>query len=416
MQIKEIEISKLKEYENNPRNNEEAVEAVANSINEFGFKVPIIIDKNNTIIAGHTRLLAAKRLKLNTVPVIVADDLTEEQIKAFRLVDNKTAEIAEWDFQKLEKELQALKEIDMSLFGFDVPEVDIAKIEEDEDFDIEEAIPEDPNTSPGDIYKLGNHILMCGDSTIKEDLSKLLANNTMDLLITDPPYNIDVSNSEGMKIENDNMQDYEFKKFLHKVFRNASKVLKEGGAFYVWHADSESVNFRNACNDNELNVKQCLIWVKNSMNLGRQDYQWKHEPCLYGWKEGTHYFIDDRTQETVIEDRVNINKLSKADMKQLLNQLLEEKVSTTVIREDKPIKNTEHPTMKPVKLISRLIKNSSKIEENVLDLFGGSGTTLIACEQLNRKCFMMELDPKYCDVIIERWEKFTGEKAVLMNG
>ena len=331
------------------------------------------------------------------------------------MADNKTAEIADWDMKKLEEELQALKEIDMSLFGFEVPDVNISDIEEDQEFDVEEALPEEPNTSPGELFRLGNHFLMCGDSTNKADVEKLMSNNKVDLLMTDPPYNIDVSNSEGMKIENDNMKDYEFKKFLHKVFRNANEFLKEGGAFYVWHADSESVNFRNACNDNELIVKQCLIWVKNSMNLGRQDYQWKHEPCLYGWKEGSHYFIDDRTQETVIEDRVNINKLSKADMKDLLKQLLEEKVSTTIIREDKPIKNTEHPTMKPVKLIAKLIRNSSKAEENVLDLFGGSGTTLIACEQLNRKCFMMELDPKYCDVIINRWEQFTGEKAVLIK-
>lgn len=416
MNIIEVNINEIKEYENNPRHNELAIEPVANSIENFGFKVPIIIDKDYVIVAGHTRVLAAKKLGLEKVPCIIANDLTEEQIKAFRLADNKVGEIAEWDFEKLEEELMAIQDIDMSMFSFDI---DIDIIPEEDDFDVEEALEEieEPVTSYGDIYLLGNHKLICGDSTNPDDVNLLMGDSLADLLLTDPPYNVNVSNSQGMTIKNDNMEDSEFKKFLHNTFKNASKHLKKGGAFYVWHGDSETVNFRNACDNNNLTVKQCLIWVKNGMIMGRQDYQWKHEPCLYGWKDGaSHYFIDDRTQETVIEDKIDINKLKKDEMKNLIKQLLEDRISTTIIREDKPIKNTDHPTMKPIKLIARQIKNSTKKDELILDLFGGSGSTLIAAEQLNRKCNMVEYDPKYCDVIVRRWEELTGQKAVLLNG
>ena len=415
MDILDININEIKEYENNPRNNDEAINAVANSIKEFGFKVPIIIDKNNTIVAGHTRLKAAKQLGIDKVPCLVADDLTEEQIKAFRLADNKVGEIATWDFEKLEEELMGIQSIDMSMFEFDI---NFDVIPEEDDFDVEQVLEEieEPITNYGDIYLLGNHKLICGDSTNHNDVKLLMGNDLADLLLTDPPYNVNVSNSQGMTIKNDNMKDDEFKQFLHKTFKNASNFLKEGGAFYVWHGDSETVNFRNACNNNELTVRQCLIWVKNGMILGRQDYNWKHEPCLYGWKEGAaHYFIDDFTQETVIEDKIDVNKLKKDEMKTLIKQLLEDRVSTTIIHEDKPLKNTDHPTMKPIKLIARQIRNSTRKEELILDLFGGSGSTLIAAEQLNRKCNMIEYDPKYCDVIVRRWEELTGKKAVLLN-
>lgn len=415
MNIIDININEIKEYENNPRHNENAVEPVANSIKEFGFKVPIILDKNNIIVAGHTRLKAAQLLGMDTVPCLIADDLTEEQIKAFRLADNKVGEIAEWDFAKLEEELMTIENIDMSLFEFDV---DVEVIPEEDDFDVEEALEEieEPVTQRGNIYLLGEHKLICGDSTIPGDVSKLMDNDVADLLLTDPPYNVAVKNSQGMTIENDDMSDNEFKQFLHKAFKNGSDNLKKGGAFYIWHGDSETVNFRNACTDNHLTVKQCLIWVKNGMIMGRQDYQWKHEPCLYGWKDGaSHYFIDDRTQETVIEDKIDVNKLKKEEMKDLIKQLLDDRISTTILREDKPLKNTDHPTMKPIKLISRQIKNSTKKGELILDLFGGSGSTLISAEQLGRRCNMVEYDPKYCDVIIKRWEKLTGKKAELVN-
>lgn len=404
----------LVEYGNNPRNNQNAIIPVAESIKEFGFKVPIIIDKYNVIIAGHTRKKAAEHLGIEEVPCIIADDLTPEKIQAFRLADNKTAEFAEWDMDKLNEELSQLTafDIDMSSFGFDI-DFDISNVDED-DFDIETALEEieEPASKPGEIYQLGTHRLMCGDSTQKDDVMRLMNGQEADLLLTDPPYNVAVENSQGMTIANDNMKDSEFKAFLNAAMANASNHLKPGGAFYVWHGDSESINFRTACFDNNLMVKQCLIWVKNGFIMGRQDYQWKHEPCLYGWKEGAaHYFIDDRTQDTVIEDKININALKKEEMKELIKELLEDKVSTTIIREDKPTKNTDHPTMKPLKLLAKQIKNSSRKDEIVLDLFGGSGSTLMSCEQLNRTCYMMEYDPKYCDVIINRWEELTGKKV-----
>ena len=233
-----------------------------------------------------------------------------------------------------------------------------------------------------------------------------------DLVVTDPPYNVNVSNSQGMQILNDNQDDEHFREFLYSAFANLSNHLKEGGAFYIWYADSEDLNFRNACVDNGLMIKQCLIWVKNQFILGRQDYQWCHEPCLYGWKKGDgHYFIYDRTQDTVIEsDKIDFDSISHDEAIKMLKKVYEE-IPSTIIREDKPKINDLHPTMKPLNLIGRLINNSSKKGETVLDLFGGSGSTMIACEQLDRKCLMMEYDPRYVDVIIERWETFTGKKA-----
>lgn len=240
-----------------------------------------------------------------------------------------------------------------------------------------------------------------------------------DLVVTDPPYNVAVKNSQGMTIENDNMSNEAFNGFLTSAFNAMTPHLKEGGAFYIWYASKEHINFEKALNESGLKVRQQLIWVKSQFILGRQDYQWKHEPCLYGWKDGAgHYFVDDRTQDSVFEDLTNINKMNKDELKNYIKELREqlEKEATTIIHEDKPTVNTDHPTMKPIKLIARLIKNSSVQGETVLDVFGGSGTTLITCEQLNRKCRMMEYDPKYCDVIIKRWEQLTGRKAELVEG
>ena len=386
MNIINIELKKIKQYENNPRKNDEAVGPVAESIKEFGFKVPIIVDKDNVIVAGHTRYQAAKQLKLKEVPCIVADDLTEEQIKAFRLADNKVGEIAEWDFDLLNMELESIS-FDMSSFGFNILNEEEKEIEEDE-YDLEEKLKniEEPKSKYGDIYQLGNHRLMCGDSTKIEDVEKLMNGNKVDLLITDPPYNVNYEGGNGLKIKNDNMDNDNFRKFLTDAFSTADSVMKEGAVFYIWHADSEGYNFRGACFDNNWKVRQCLIWNKNSMVMGRQDYHWKHEPCLYGWKDGaSHLWASDRKQ-------------------------------TTILDFDKPTKNAEHPTMKPVKLFDYQIKNNTKKDDIVLDLFGGSGTTLIACEQNGRISYNMELDPKYVDVIIDRWETLTGEKAILLNG
>ena len=384
MNITHKTLDELVPYENNPRNNDEAVDYVAESIKEFGFKVPIIIDKNNVIVAGHTRYKASKKLGINKVPCLVADDLTEEQIKAFRLADNKVAEIATWDFDKLDLELSTL-EMDMELFGFEsYDDVEVQEAVEDE-FDIE--VPEEPKAKLGDVYQLGKHRLMCGDSTNIDDVEKLMNGNKANMLLTDPPYNVNYEGGtkDKLKIKNDNMDNDSFKQFLIDAFSNADIVMKPGAVFYIWHADSEGYNFRGACYNVGWKVRQCLVWNKNSMVMGRQDYHWKHEPCLYGWKDGaSHLWTSDRKQ-------------------------------TTVISFDKPTKNDLHPTMKPIPLFDYQIKNNTYAGDIVLDLFGGSGTTIMACEQNERVAYTMEYDPKYVDVIINRWEEFTGKKAVLLN-
>ena len=369
MKIVLRKITELNEYENNPRNNDEAVEAVANSISEFGFKVPIIITSDNIIVAGHTRLKAARLLELDEVPCIVADDLDDEQIKAFRLADNKTAEIATWDFEKLEEELLMI-DLDMLQFGFDDFYGDIPDNATDDDFDVIDEIPEDPETERGDLYVLGEHRVLCGDSTLKDDVDRLVDGTEIDMIFTDPPYNVDYEGTAG-KIQNDKQEDSEFYDFLFKAFTNMFEHTRKGGAIYVCHADTEGLNFRNAYMNAGFKLASCLIWVKNSLVLGRQDYHWRHEPILYGWKEGAaHYFVDDRTQDTIWEY-------------------------------NKPRRNEEHPTMKPLELVGKAISNSSKPNEIILDLFGGSGSTLIAAEQLSRKSYLMELDEKYVDEIVK---------------
>lgn len=431
MQIIEKDINDLKPYGNNPRINDDAVEKVAESIKQFGWKVPAVIDKNNIIVAGHTRLKAAQLLGITKIPCIIADDLTEEQINAFRLADNKTAEFASWDLDKLAAELAEIEDIDMASFGFEFAEEDDDEIIED---DFEEEIPEEPKSKQGEIYKLGQHRLMVGDSTSAADVQALMNGEKADMVITDPPYNVDykakdeflekyrpckrVKAGKYSGIENDKMENSQFVNFLTAAFINLKDSLKKGGAFYIWHSAIETFNFWSACNLAELQVRQQLIWVKNIFVIGRQDYHWKHEPCLYGWHEGgSHYFVKDRTQDTIIQDDTieNFNKLKKEEAVELLKNIYSQLEPSSVIFEDKPNKSEIHPTMKPVNLFARLIKNSSKKGESVLDLFGESGTTIIACQQLDRKAYVMEYEPKYADVIIQRWEEFTGEKAELLK-
>ena len=404
-------LGELKPYKRNPRKNDGAVDAVAASIKEFGFKVPIVIDTNGEIVAGHTRLKAAKKLGLAEVPCIIADDLTPEQIKAFRLADNKTAELTEWDFELLQLELEDIK-LDMSDFGFDTTTTPGEPYEDN----YEPEPPTEPKTKPGEMFKLGKHYLLCGDATSAASYARLTGGGALDLLLTDPPYNVDYEGKtkDKLKIENDKKDDASFFEFLSDAFENAAEALKPGGVWYIFHADCEGENFRRAAREKLGKVRQCLIWNKNTIVLGRQDYQCKHEPCLYGWKDGAaHYFVDDRTQATVYEDKgIDLKKLKKDEAIKLLQDIFSDKQSTTVINEDKPARSAEHPTMKPVKLLARLIRNSTHPGETVLDPFGGSGSTLIACEQLGRICYTMEFDPKYCDVIIDRWEKLTGEKVV----
>lgn len=413
LKVEYIGIDQVKPYENNAKiHTPEQIEQIKKSINEFGMNDPIgITGKDNIIVEGHGRLIACKELGMREIPVIRLDHLTEEQRKAYTLIHNQTTMNTGFDLDILTAELESL-DFDMSEFGFeDINANDFDIKDDDFEFSEEENRPE-PKSKRGEIYKLGNHILMCGDSTSAEDVSKLMNGKIADLVVTDPPYNVAVSNSQGMTIENDDMPDENFEEFLNSAFSNLSEALKPGGAFYIWYGDNQDLNFRKACINNDLMIKQCLIWVKNTFTLGRQDYQWRHEPCLYGWKAGDgHYFIDDRTQSTVIESKeINFDTLNLEEAIKLLKNIYE--VGSTIIRVDKPTMNTIHPTMKPLELIGKLVHNSSEKGEIVLDLFGGSGSTLIACEQLGRICYTMEYDPVYIDAIINRWEEYTGEKAV----
>lgn len=413
MRIVEKNIDSLTPYHNNPRHNENAVAAVAESIREFGFKVPIVIDSDGVIVAGHTRHKAAQKLGLKKVPCIIADDLTPEQIKAFRVADNKVSELSEWDFEKLEQELDGLS-LDMKRFGFDPPSGDNGgEIVEDEPPEVDDESP--PETKPGDIYRLGRHRIICGDSTDAETLARLTNGAEMDLVLTDPPYNADYEGKtkDALKIQNDNMTDAHFYAFLLDTFKNLYQITKPGGVVYIFHAHMESVNFLSAYRAADFYLHQMLVWNKNTMVLGHCDYQWKHEPIIYGWKPGAgHYFTNSRVEYTVIEDAPNVNKMSKSELREYVKELLQRGDPVTVISEDKPARNAEHPTMKPVKLVAYLIRNSSRPGENIIDVFGGSGSTLIAAEQTGRTCYTAELDPRYCDVIVKRWEKLTGEKAV----
>lgn len=394
MNIQKINIEKLKAAEYNPRKDlkpeDEEYQKIKRSILEFGYVAPIIVNADMTVIGGHQRLKVLKELGYEEVECNIVDlDKTKE--KALNIALNKIT--GEWDNSKLEELLAELKEtdIDMDMTGFTFDEVDniLKDIEgsKEDDFDLDQALNEieEPTTRPGDIWILGNNRLMCGDSTQKEQVMRLMDKQEADMLLTDPPYNVDYEGKtvDALKIENDNMTSTEFYNFLLDSFRNMFEVTKCGSSVYVFHADTEGLNFRNAFNAVGFKLAQCLVWVKNTFVMGRQDYQWRHEPILYGWKEGAgHYFINDRKQSTVLEF-------------------------------DKPTRNAEHPTMKPIDLLVYLIKNSSKENDLILDLFGGSGSTLIAAEQVKRRCYTMELDPKYCDVIVKRWELLTGEKAVL---
>lgn len=382
MEVLMININEIIPYEHNPRKNDDAVEAVANSIKNFGFKSPIVVDKNMVIVNGHTRHKASQLLGLTMVPVIIASDLTEEQCRALRLADNKTAEIAKWDKKLLQQELESIDweglQMEMTDFGFDnIFDSQPQEVIHD-DFEEGQYISATPYSMQGDIYVLGRHRLMCGDSTNEEMVNTLLDGNKADMIFTDPPYNVNYEGSDGQSIQNDNMGNEEFYNFLLSVYKNMFNSIKDGGSIYVCHADSEGLNFRKAFIDAGFKLAQCLIWVKNSFTMGRQDYQWQHEPILYGWKPGAgHYFVDDRSL-------------------------------STVWFYDKPKHNDLHPTMKPLELVGQGINNGSLVGQLVLDLFGGSGSTLIASEQANRTNYSMELDEKYADVIVKRYIRFKG--------
>mgnify|MGYP002023513572 FL=1 len=370
---------------------------VAKSLEEFGFQQPLVLDANNIIVVGHTRFRAAKQLGLETVPCVIADHLSSEQINAYRIMDNKSAEYASWHDGLLVQEMASLLEsnYDLELTGFSNIElkdmgldVNLGFVDEGfiEDDDVPD-LPDEPVTKQGDVWILGNHRLVCGDSTDPLILNDLMGSQKADLVLTDPPYNVAYvgKTKDQLKIKNDSLNDQQFRKFLKDAFAVIDKKLKEGASFYIWHADSEGYNFRGACRDTNWEVRQCLIWNKNSIVMGRQDYHWRHEPCLYGWKSGAaHNWYADRKQQTILDFR-------------------------------RPQKSKVHPTMKPIDLLCYLIKNSSKIGDVVIDSFLGSGSTLIACEKTGRQCYGVELDPQYCDVIVKRWENFTQKTAELQK-
>lgn len=386
--------SKLVAYAKNSRtHSHEQIAQIAASISEWGFTNPVLVDETGMIIAGHGRVMAAEQLAIEEVPCIVARGWTPEQKAAYVIADNQLALNAGWDTGTLAEEILALQEadFDISLLGMDddflnglLPEPEPGLT----DPDACPEVPADPVSTLGDVWILGGHRLMCGDSTSIDAVERLMDSQRADMLLTDPPYNVayEGKTKDALKIQNDSMGDESFRQFLRDAFTCADAVMREGGVFYIWHADSEGYNFRGACKDVGWQVRQCLIWLKQTMVMGRQDYHWKHEPCLYGWKEGAaHLWATDRKQTTILEF-------------------------------DRPQRSGEHPTMKPIALFEYQMLNNTKAGDTVIDLFGGSGTTIIAAEKNNRHARLMELDPKYTDVIVKRWEQFTGKQAVHENG
>jgi len=394
MQIIDRPIEELIPYVNNSRkHSDEQVAQIAASIKEFGWTNPILVDGENGIIAGHGRLMAARKLKMDKVPTIELAHLTDTQRKALIIADNKLALNADWDNELLTIELNELLADGFALevLGFNPDELSALLepevVEGLTDEDAVPEVPEEPKTRLGDIYQLGNHRLMCGDSCSTNDMEKLCDGQLVDMWLTDPPYNVayEGGTKEKLTIKNDSMADDQFRQFLRDAYVTADLVMKPGAVFYIWHADSEGYNFRGAAQDAGWKVRQCLIWKKSSLVMGRQDYHWRHEPCLYGWKEGaSHLWAADRKQTTILEF-------------------------------EKPSRNGDHPTMKPVSLFEYQMLNNTKGGDIVLDSFGGSGTTMLAAEKNGRYARLMELDPKYCDVIVKRWEDFTGKKAVLLT-
>lgn len=398
LEVREMAVADLVPYANNAKKHpKEQIDQIAESISEFGNCDPIAVwhneDGEAEIVEGHGRVMALKQLGIDTAPVICLDHLTDEQRRAYTHVHNQTTLSSGFDEQALIEDMDNL-DMDWEALGFSefMPDFEHDDIED-------EGMPEEVvcRCKRGDVWMLGAHRVKCGSSTDPDDMADLLRGGVADLIVTDPPYNVALGQhdrpseakqlhrrTDGLVIANDSWDnDEDFIEFLRSAFELGMDVLKPGGAFYIWHADTQRMNFLKACERAGMTIRECLVWVKNVFTLGRQDYQWRHEPCLYGWKDGaSHQWYSDRKQSTVLEF-------------------------------DKPSSNSEHPTMKPIPLIAYQIENSSKKGDLVLDMFGGSGSTLIACEKLGRKCVTMELDPHYCDAIISRWEEMTGQRATL---
>lgn len=432
MNIKKIGIDKLRAAAYNPRKDlkpgDPEFEKLRRSIEQFGYVEPAIWNKRTgNIVGGHQRVKVLKHLGHTEADCVVVD-LDEVQEKALNIALNKIS--GEWDVGGLTALLKDLEQsgFDLSLTGFDASETSelfgkgaIENAHED-DFDANKAFEEAERhniTKTGDIWKLGRHKLLCGDSTKAEDVIKLFGNEKADLIVTDPPYNVDYGASlesrnilvsrEDSHIANDNMSDVDFKKFLSNYYVAAYSVLKAGAPIYVFHSTKETVNFIQAMKEAGFKYAQTLVWYKNHFTLGRQDYQWIHEPILYGWKEGAgHYFVNDRTKSTVYQEvKKDLNKLNKKEAIELLEKVFAEE-RQSVIHCDKPSKSELHPTIKPIKLCAELICNSSKVGELVYDGFCGSGSTMIAADQVDRKCYLIELEPKYCDATVKRYINQVG--------
>jgi DNA modification methylase len=372
---------------NSRTHSDEQVAQLSASIREFGFTNPVLIDDRNNLIAGHGRVLAARKLKMDTVPAIVVTGLDDRKRRALVIADNKLALNADWDIDALQVELEDLAGDFGELMGFSQDELVSLLHKAGEGLTDDDEVPEakdNPVAVPGDIWTLGKHRLMCGDATSIDQLELLCENQLVDMWLTDPPYNVayEGKTADALVIKNDEMSATDFRQFLADSYTAADAVMKAGSVYYIWHADSEGYNFRGAAHDIGWTIRQCLIWKKQSMVMGRQDYHWQHEPCLYGWKDGAaHVWAADRKQ-------------------------------TTTLNFDRPNRNAEHPTMKPVEPFEYQMLNNTKGDDLVLDSFGGSGTIAIACEKHGRRARMMELDLVYCDVIINRWQEYTGQQAV----
>lgn len=399
-EMKMVETSKLIPYVNNARtHSQEQVNKLRGSLREFGFINPVIIDSDFNVIAGHGRLMAAKEEGIEEVPCVLVDYLTEAQKKAYILADNRYAQDAGWDEEMLKLEIEALEgmDFDVSLTGFDDQEIAdlFADSEstgaEEDDFDLSDALEKATFVERGDVWQVGRHRLMCGDATSPEDVATLMDGKKANLIITDPPYNVAFESYDGLSIKNDKMENDKFYEFLLAAFKNMAEHLEKGGTAYVFHADTEGLNFRKAFIDAGFHLSGCCIWVKNSLVLGRSDYQWQHEPVLYGFlQNGKHYWSKNAGRS-----------------------------QTTIWNFDKPKKNKNHPTSKPLDLLAYPIGNSSQENAIVIDTFGGSGSTLMACEQTNRICHTMELDEKYASVILRRYADDTDDAEnvyVIRNG
>ncbi|HEO7905925.1 TPA: site-specific DNA-methyltransferase [Streptococcus agalactiae] len=412
MVLEVVALSLLNPYEHNAKKHPKyQIDQIKESIKTFGNNDPIAIDENNVIIEGHGRYLALKALGYNQVPVIRLKHLSDDQKRAYILAHNKITLNTDFDMALLKQELTSIMDIDMTQFGFSINLL-ASPLKGDGEPDF----TENPDSvmekiGIGSLYQLGRHRLMCGDATKPEHLNRLLEGTKADFYLTDPPYNVAYQGKtkESMTIQNDRMVSTAFQTFLTDAFQAVDSHLKAGAAFYIWHADSERLSFSNAISAVGWLEKQCLIWSKDSFVLGRQDYQWQHEPCLYGWKPGAkHYFVSDFSLSTVLASSLEYK--SKAELIELI-RTYQAYQPTSILRVKRPQANQDHPTMKPVALLERLIRSSSRQGDVVLDTFAGGGSTLLACEQLNRINYSMELDPKYVYRMLKRFEHETGIKA-----